>query len=101
MCSGRPISSPDTETAESHAVALKYAGPEMARSTWPSVLDRKGGHAYVIQQPAHLGQSLADTQLLHKGLREGCKTTVLWYVCTYESSLADLFLHDMQRVAVG
>ena len=60
-------------------------------------IGQKGGHAYVIQQPAHLGQSLADTELLHEGMCEGCQTTVLWYISTNESSLANRFLHDVQR----
>ncbi len=61
--------------------------------------DWEHGHACVLDQPAHLGQSLADMQLLHEGMCEGCQTTVLWQVGAYDSNLAQRFLHDMLKVA--
>ncbi len=54
------------------------------------------GHAHVPEHFAHLGQSLADSQLLHERMCEGCQATVLWHVSAYDSNLAQWFLHDMQ-----
>ena len=50
---------------------------------------------------AHLGQSLADSQLLHERMCEGCQATVLWHVSAYDSNLTQRFLHDRQWFAEG
>ena len=57
------------------------------------------GHPLPVEHSAHLGQTLTDVQLLHKRMREGCQSAVLWYISTHDSHFARSLLYVIQRLA--